>query len=206
MATKAPVGGHTPRGRATRSRLMNAARQVIVEQQGGMELAEVARRAGVSPGLPYRYFESKSALLVAVVEGFFDALDAAVYRPTFEEEAGDWWSAEKLRIARLVDFFYDEPLGPLVVAQLGGDAAVAAAKHRRVKRQLRGAQANILQGQKLGWVPAGIDAELTGALLIGGVHQGIAAALTRRPMMRKRRVVEGLTAFLRDVLHVEERP
>ncbi|MCA9621677.1 MAG: TetR/AcrR family transcriptional regulator [Myxococcales bacterium] len=207
MSPKAEaLASHTPRGQATRRRLLDAARAIIVERDGGMELGEVARRAGVSPGLPYRYFESKSALLVAVVEELFDDLDAAVYRPSFEELSEDWWERETIRVARLVAFFYDEPLGPLVVAQLAGDAAVAEAKHRRVRRQVEGASRNIALGQKLGRVPARVDAELVGAIIIGGVHQAIAAALTRKPRMRKTRVTQGLIAFVRGVLQLEEGP
>ncbi len=194
----------TARGAATRTRLLEAARREIIEHQGEMDFASVASRARVSPGLPYRYFESKSALLVAVVDSFFDALDETVYRPVFEEVSSDWWCREQARIEKLVDFFYEEPLGPFIVSQLAGDGSVLAAKHRRVARQVRGASANVKTGKALGRVPACIDEELAGALLIGGVHQSIDMALGRRPPMPRRRVTLELQTFMKNVLQIED--
>ncbi|MEM7135545.1 MAG: TetR/AcrR family transcriptional regulator [Myxococcota bacterium] len=202
LTTLAP--GRTPRGHATQRRLLEAARAELIENEGQMELAAVARRAGVSPGLPYRYFESKSALLVAVVEGFFDSLDEAVYRPVFAEVSDDWWEREKVRIEKMVEFFYDEPLGPYVATQLAGDAAVAATKTRRATQRVRGATANVETGKRLGRVPGFIDAELAGACLMGGVEQAIHLALTHRPKLARTRVVEQLQAFMRNVLQIEE--
>ena len=167
-------------------------------------MAAVATRARVSPGLPYRYFDSKSALLVAVVESFFDRFDEVVYRPVFSEVSEDWWEREKARIESLVEFFYEQPLAPFIVSQLAGDAAVRAAQQQRIARQVRGAAANVTTGKKLGRVPDDIDAELVGALLIGGVNEAINVALVRSPRMRKTRVVEGIKAFMRDVLRIEE--
>jgi len=205
MAPPAPVPAtRTARGESTRERLLEAARAEIIASQGAMELAAVAKRAGVSPGLPYRYFDSKSALLVAVVESFFDAVDAAVYRPVFEEVSTDWWERENARIAAMVDFFYDEPLGPFIVTQLAGDAAVVDAQHRRLTRQVRGAARNVQTGKEVGRVPARVDEQISGALLMGGVYQAIHFALTSEPRVRKHRLVSELQDFMRHVLQIEE--
>ena len=198
------VDRYTDRGRATRARLLEAARDEIVAGGGGLEMAAVAGRAGVSPGLPYRYFESKSSLLVAVVESFFDHFDEVVYRPVFSEVSEDWWEREKVRIESLVDFFYEQPLAPFIISHLAGDAAVRAAQQQRIARQIRGASSNVTTGKKLGRVPDDIDAELAGALLIGGVNEAINVALVRSPRMRRTRVVNGLQTFMRNVLRVEE--
>ena len=183
---------------------MAAARAEIVENNGAMELAAVAERAGVSPGLPYRYFESKTALLVAVVDAIFDALDEAVYRPVFDEASDDWWDREKLRLEKWVGFFYEDPLACCVMTQLAGDAAVAQARQRRLSRHVRGATLNIKKGKTLRRVPPDVDAELAGALLIGGAHEVIGRALNRKPRMRANRVARQLQAFMRDVLRIEE--
>jgi AcrR family transcriptional regulator len=205
MAPLAPAPAtRTARGESTRERILEAARAEIIASQGAMELAAVAKRAGVSPGLPYRYFDSKSALLVAVVESFFDAVDAAVYRPVFEEVSTDWWERENARIAAMVDFFYDEPLGPFIVTQLAGDAAVVEAQHRRLTRQVRGAARNVKTGKKVGCVPARVDEQISGALLMGGVYQAIHFALTSKPRVRKHRLVSELQDFMRHVLQIEE--
>ena len=198
------VGARTARGEATRQRLLRAAQEQILSGQGEMELAAVAARAGVSPGLPYRYFPSKSALLVAVVESFFDDLDDAVYRPVFDEVSDDWWERERARIQKMVDFFYDEPLGPYVVSQLAADSASVAARQSRLTRQARGASRNVRTGQKLGRVPAEVDAEMVGPLLMGGVYQAIQSALTGQRRISKRRLVSTLQQFMHDVLHIED--
>lgn len=169
-----------------------------------MELAAVAARAGVSPGLPYRYFQSKSALLVAVVEEFFDDLDEAVYRPAFEDESNDWWEREKVRIRKMVEFFYDQPLGRYVVSQLAGDAATVASQQERLTRQARGASANVRTGQRLGRVPKHIDADLSGPLLMGGVYEAIRSALADGRKVSKGRLVRALQQFMHDVLQIED--
>ncbi len=192
------------KGEATRERLLRSARDAIIDGGGEMELAAVAKRAGVSPGLPYRYFESKSGLLVQVIESFYDAFDDAVYRPVFEQVSDDWWEREKVRIEKLVEFYYNEPLARFVVGRLAGDALVSEARERRVKNQVRGAVLNVRTGQRHGRVHASIDAELAGPLLIGGVSLAIQSALDRPRRLARRRVIAGLQRFMRDVLQIEE--
>lgn len=193
----------TTKGETTRRRLLDAARTELVTHRGTFEFTAVARRARVSAGLPYRYFASKSALCVALVDEFFDEWEAAAYRPTFEEVSDDWWVREQTRIARTVDFFYDHPLGSLIVTRFAGDAEVVGALRRRLDRQVHGATTNVARGQRLGRVPGFIDAELSGALLMGGVHQALASALSREPRMKRDRVVSTLIDFMRRVICIE---
>lgn len=194
----------TERGESTRERLLEAAREEIIEGGGGMELAAVARRAKVSPGLPYRYFASKSALLVAVVEAFYDALDEECYKPTFAEVSEDWWVCEQHRVRKMVDFFYRDRLGPFIVAQIAGDAAVVESQQRRLRRQLHGASVNVKKGKALGRVPEHIDEELCAALLMGGVYQAINFALRQEPVLAQTRVAEQLVSFMSNVLELEK--
>lgn len=57
-----------------------AAAVALVEEQGleAVSVREVARRAGVSPGAPFRHFASKAALMTAVAEQAMDRLTTAV--------------------------------------------------------------------------------------------------------------------------------
>src|SRR5262245_58006726 len=49
--------------------LVDAAFELVGEAgAGGVSVREAARRAGVSPGAPFRHFESRDALLAAVAE------------------------------------------------------------------------------------------------------------------------------------------
>jgi AcrR family transcriptional regulator len=61
-------------------RALVAAAIRLVEEQGleAVSVREVARRVGVSPGAPFRHFESRTALLTAVAEEAQDRLLEAV--------------------------------------------------------------------------------------------------------------------------------
>lgn len=72
-----------------RRALLDAALALIEEKGGphGWSLREAARRAGVSPGAPYRHFEDKQALLVALgIEGL-ERLNALCAEETASREA-----------------------------------------------------------------------------------------------------------------------
>ena len=169
-----------------------------------MEFAAVARRAGVSPGAPYRHFASKSELLVAVVDAFYDDWEELAYRPTFAEVSSDWWERERERIRLTVEFHYDHPLGPIMQQRLLGDAEALRRQRLRSDRQVKGAVKNVARGQALGRVPAHIDAEMCGALLMGGVSQALHSAMTRKRKMSRKRVASTLQRFMQRVLCIDE--
>lgn len=191
------------RGSQTRERLLQAAIEELIEQDGVVELAAVAKRAGVSPGAPYRHFSSKSDLLVALVDRFYDEWEAIAYRPTFEEISEDWWVCERERIRVTVDFYYSEPLGALMQQRLIGDAEAVRRQRLRAERLDAGAIKNVERGKSLGRVPAHIDAELCGPLLMGGVGQALHHALKQEPKLPKSRIIETLHTFMARVLCIE---
>lgn len=193
----------TTRGRRTRARLLDAAIEELATHDGVLELAAVASRAGVSAGAPYRHFASKSELLVALVDSFYDEWEQLAYRPTLEEVSDDWWEREQERIRLTVEFHYQHPLGALMQQRLIGDAE--AVRHQRVRsdRLIRGAVKNVTRGKKLGRVPSHIDAEICGALLMGGVTQALHGALARDRKMSRKRVVRELRSFMQRVLCLE---
>lgn len=57
-----------------RNALIAAGREILAEEgRAGLELRNVARRAGVSHAAPYRHFADKQALLAAIAEdGFYE--------------------------------------------------------------------------------------------------------------------------------------
>jgi len=77
-ATATPVRRRTRRPRAEREAEILAAAREVFSQRGyaAAAVAEIADRAGVVEGTVYSYFESKRALLIAVMKGFFDELIA----------------------------------------------------------------------------------------------------------------------------------
>lgn len=59
-----------------------AAAVALIEERGveALSVREVAKRAGVSPGAPFRHFDSKTALLTAVAEQAMEQFVSAVDR------------------------------------------------------------------------------------------------------------------------------
>jgi AcrR family transcriptional regulator len=79
--------GRTAEGEATRTRLYETAVQLIGEQgYAATTLRDVATRAGVSPGLLYRYFPSKRSVVLAL----YDELSDAFARDAATMPAGKW--------------------------------------------------------------------------------------------------------------------
>ena len=72
----------SPRARRrqrVRRAFLDAARRMIVEHgPAGLSLREVARQADYSPAALYEYFESREALLAALIQEGFDALNQAI--------------------------------------------------------------------------------------------------------------------------------
>src|SRR6476646_1985902 len=80
----------------TRERLLKSATLELVAQKGSVELADVTRRAGVSAGAPYHHFGSKSGLIAAVVDDFYERYDKSVMDVEFE--GARWIDREELRV------------------------------------------------------------------------------------------------------------
>jgi AcrR family transcriptional regulator len=79
--------GQTAQGAAAQDRLYGTAIRLIAER--GYEattLRDIARAAGVSVGLLYRYFPSKQAIVIAL----YDELSAHYERRAAEMPAGSW--------------------------------------------------------------------------------------------------------------------
>jgi AcrR family transcriptional regulator len=63
----------------------------IIEERGAehVSVREAAKRAGVSPGAPFRHFRSKTALLTAVAEQAMDRLTEAVAKAQSKVDSSD---------------------------------------------------------------------------------------------------------------------
>ncbi len=189
------------RGDQTRRRLVEAATAQLIEGAGDVELAAVARRAGVSPGAPYRHFASKSALLRTLVEDFYDRFDAAVFAQPLTE-LGDWRTREIERTRRFIAFFYSEPLAPVLLSSLACSWEMTRAQAERLENAKRVAAKNVARGQREGAVPKDLDAQIAGAAVIGGFLHGLAAALTPSRRLPQARVTAALIRFLEHALEL----
>ena len=181
------------RGQAARHRLRAAARDELVEQ-GDLEVAAVARRAGTSVGLPYRYFGSRSGLLGAVLTDFYDRLDDAVMVRKFP---GDhWMDRERARLIAWVHFLYDDPLTPIALGRGTGDGEVAGIAQEHLRRAIALGTRNMAHGQRNGDVPADRDPSLLAAAVLGGVHITVVSALTAEPRPDRQAVIAELWRFI----------
>lgn len=197
MATNAPS-----RAQFTRQTLLRAAGQELAAS-GGLEVTAVARRAGVSAGLPYRYFGTRSGLLIAVAEDFYDRLGAA--GPLRAYPARAWSERERQRIRDWLDFLYADPLAPVMLGSLVGDGEVAAAHDRLVRRLIQLGAANITNAQQHGEIPAARDPEMLAAATLGGIHALAATALAREPRPPVQNVFDQAWAFIRGAVGLTHR-
>lgn len=191
------------RGDKARSVLLKAAREQLGET-GQLEVAAVSRRAGVSDGLPYRYFGSRSGLLISVLDDFYARLADAATMRTYE--ARSWVEREQQRIHDWVAALYADPLAPIVLGGLVGDAEVAAANTRHLHNMIEVGARNIAVAQREGEIPSDRDPELLAALALGGTSAVVAVALTRTPRPSPDSIAAELWTAVRGAVGVAETP
>jgi AcrR family transcriptional regulator len=170
---------------------------------GDVEVAAVARRAGVSAGLPYHYFGTRSGLLSAIVSTFYNRLGEAVINREF---AGDtWYDRERARVTAWVDHLYNDPLAPVVLGRASRDADTASIEMRHMREAIAQGARNIAHGQRDGDLSAGRDPELLVAAILGGVHTAMAVALTRTPRPDRTQIAAELWTFVAGAAGTSER-
>lgn len=164
------------RAATTRQRILAAAEEELVET-GDLEVAAVCRRAGISLGLPYRYFDNRSGLLVAVVDEFYLRLWRSAAGREYPQPT--WAEREQARIRDWIAFLYAELLSAMVLGGLTGDSAVAAANQRQLRELIELGAINIAHAQRSGELTSGRDPELLAAAVLAGVHAATATAIER---------------------------
>jgi AcrR family transcriptional regulator len=182
----------TTRGAQARERLIEAATQELAST-GSFEVAAVARRAGVSDGLPYRYFGTRTGLLLAVVDAFYQRFYDAIALRSYD--APTWAERERQRITDWVDFLYREPVAPVILAGLG-EGELATARGRWLQEMSKVGARNMAQGQRDGEIPADRDPEYLAAATLGGTNAVVAVCLTRDPRPPAAAVIEQLWSFV----------
>lgn len=188
---------------ATRTRLVEAAAAALIANDGALEMADVAARAGAAAGLAYHYFGSKSGLVSAVVEAFYDRYDAVTNRRMDPRE--NWAIRERRRLGEVVDFLYTDPLAPVVLGRLGRAPEVAAVEAGRQRAMIELAAHNIENGQRSGEIAAEVDPLIAGAAILGGIRQASALALETPGRISRKALAENLWTFIAGAARLKEK-
>jgi AcrR family transcriptional regulator len=175
MPAATPVRRRTRRPRAEReAEILGAARSVFSEHgYGAAAVAEIAKRAGVVEGTVYSYFESKRALLIAVMKSFFDELIA-------ETESGlraIRGTENKLRfvIRRQFDTFAEDlGLCRVIISEARPDIALYDEAILDLNRRYTGLALGVLEeGVRAGDLRSDIVPSVIRDLIYGGIEHAV---------------------------------
>lgn len=175
---------------------MDAALEVVSEQGAdALSLRELARRAGVSSGAPYRHFADKDAVLAAVAARGFERFDRALSTNARKHAEDDPMHAvEQLGIAyvrfaakhpHLFRLMFGPGAPPIGVEPTLDDARRRTSGHlpaalMRLQAAGLGAGATVEELTELAWALVHGVAALHLDGLSGGASVGDAEALARR--------------------------
>lgn len=188
-------------GTGTRERLVDAAREELIQGRGHLEMQAVAKRAQVSVGLAYHHFGSKAGLIAAVVEAFYRRLDVEVFSGA-RWPSETWVDREKGRIAAYVRFHYDHPFAPLVIGSLSRSPEVLDVEAAFTSWNLAAGARMLEAAQRDGIVPSDMDPHLTIALMSGGIRQALIGALMREPRPDPADLTDEIWAFMAAALRL----
>ena len=188
---------------ATRQRILAAARRLLVENDGALEMAWVARKAGLSQGIAYHHFGSREGLIEAIVNQFYDKLDDEVTMAPLAHFAR-WEEREVARTESYIRFMTSEPLGPVVLTRLNRTPAVAAVEAERWTRLTQEGARNIADGQRRGVVRSELAPELLAALVLGAMRGAVTAAMQREATIDSEALTQEIWGFFRLGLQLDE--
>lgn len=179
---------------SARERIVAAALKELIDGEGDFEIADVARRAGVSVGLAYHYFGSKAGLIAVLITDFHDRHRAVVDHAV--DKSLPWPVRERARLEASVDFLYADPATHLIMGKLNSSAEVIAIDTGRRAETIAMAARNIANGQKHGHISRQIDPVFAGAAIVGGINQAVAHALSSRKRPSAGELTEKLWTFI----------
>ena len=185
----------------TAEKLLEAAEAELIASDGQMEMAAVARRAGVSVGLAYHHFGSKAGLVAAVVDAFYGPLREISLGTAIPAQL-DWPARERARTEAMVDYFYSHRLAPLIAGRLAREPEVLDIERAHRQALLASGAKNIRQGQKQGVVDATLDPAVTVSLLMGGLRLALDEAVLADKRPPRARLKNQIWQFARHALRL----
>jgi TetR/AcrR family transcriptional regulator, transcriptional repressor for nem operon len=193
----------TPKGRATRDRIVAAAAELILEH--GMEsakLEDIQSAAHVSASQLYHYFADKSSLILSVIDHQTEAV-LGNHR-TLLERLDSFEALEEWRdmIVASIDSAHCVggcPLGSLVGSLAESDPIARAALARSFARWQRLLTAGLETMRDRGELRHDIDADALALGLLASVQGGLLLSQTRRDSTAVRTAVDMSIAYLKTL-------
>ena len=182
-------------------RLLKAAEEELIANNGQLEMGGVAKRAGLSVGLAYRYFGSKAGLIASVVDNFYQPIREIALGEAIDVNQA-WAMRERDRVQSLIDYYYSHPLAALIAGRLGREPQVLDVEVAHMDALLELGARNIAQGQAQGIVDPDLDPDMTVALLMGGLRQAINSAITASKRPPKKKLLENIWRFTENALRI----
>jgi AcrR family transcriptional regulator len=198
----APRAVQTARGLESRLRLIDAARDELIERNGLLEVNSVADRAGVSVGLIYRHFGSRAGLISAVVDDFYSRYRAEALE-TNPVPRGPFAERERKRTELSVAFHYRDPLARVLLSKRHLDSEIAVEEARHTAEMIELAAGVMALGQRRGDVPRDRDPYFLGAMVIGGMQQVLTVALGSAPLIPQSVTADRLWVLIAAIIGVQ---
>ncbi|GAB2604277.1 TetR/AcrR family transcriptional regulator [Kribbella endophytica] len=174
-------GNRHGRSEEARQAVLEAADDLLVEKgYAGLTMEGIARRAGVAKQTIYRWWSSKTEILI---EAFVD--DAAEYLTP--ADTGDLATDLRRHLAKLATFLTATDAGAVFRA-LAGEAQHDPALAERLRAEHLGAQRErgrqpLLRAISRGDLPAGTDVDFAVDQLVGPIYYRV--LVTGEPVSRK---------------------
>ena len=185
----------------TAQRLLDAAEQELILNEGHLEMAAVAKRAKASVGLAYHHFGSKAGLIAAIVDRFYAPLRDIALGDAIPVEL-EWSAREYARMRATTDYFYDYPLATLIAGRLAREPEVLDIEKTHMDQLLELGARNIAQGQKAGVISAALDPAVTVAFLMGGQRRVLDQALLTNPRPDREALITDIWRFTAQALQL----
>ncbi|MEO1046658.1 MAG: TetR/AcrR family transcriptional regulator [Pseudomonadota bacterium] len=183
------------------ARILAAAERILRHGSGELEMSQVASKAGVSVGLAYHYFGSKSGMLAAIIHAFYDRYNAVVNQ--YIDPDIRWGVRERERLQAAIEFLYADPMAPVILGRMAHTNQVAAVESSRHEEMIEMATRNIASGIKRGDIGQHIDPAIAGAAITGAMRSAIMHAMAMEPRPAAEKLTHQLWGMITGALDLE---
>ena len=183
------------------ARILAAAEEILRDGDGALEMTQVAEKADVSVGLAYHYFGSKSGMLGAIIDAFYDRYNQVVNQ--YIDPDIPWRVREKQRLMAAVEFLYNDPMAPVILGRMAHTSQVAAVESARHEEMIEMAIRNIGSGIRRGDIGGHIDPAIAGAAITGAMRSGIMHAMAMRPRPDPAKLTHQIWGMIAGALDIE---